>query len=74
MTTKRALRVISLLMFLIAVVFVSIAINHPELGRVIYIGPFRFGYKQWRICYAVYAMVMVGSFAASFLVKNRKNI
>lgn len=70
MTKKKTLRVVSLAMFLIAVVFVFIAINNPQLGRAVYIGPFKFGYKQWRVCYAAYIIVMLGSFVASFFAKD----
>ena len=34
------------------------------------IGPFTFGVEQWRICYALYVLVMAGLFVASFLVKG----
>lgn len=70
MTKKKTLRVVSLLMLLVAVIFVFIAITHPTLGRVVYIGPFRFGAKQWRVCYAAYVVVMIGLFVASFFVKD----
>lgn len=72
MTKKKALRVVSLLMLLIAVAFVFIAINNPQLGRVIYIGPFRLGAAQWRVCYAAYVVVMIGLFIASLFVKERR--
>lgn len=70
MTKKKTLRVVSLLMLLVAVIFVFIAINNPQLGRVAYIGPFRLGAEQWRVCYAAYVVVMIGLFAASFFVKD----
>lgn len=72
MTKKKTLRVISLLMFLIAIIFVFCAISNPALGRAIYIGPFRLGAEQWRICYAAYLAVMVGLFVSSFFVKDRR--
>ena len=62
--------VLRLAMFAIAVVFVICCMSCPTLGQVIRIGPFRFGAEQWRVCYAVYAAVAVGLFAASFFVKN----
>lgn len=70
MVKKKILRVISLLMLLVAVIFVFIAISCPTLGRVIYIGPFRFGAEQWRGCYAAYTVAMIGMFVTSFLVKD----
>lgn len=70
MTKKKTLRVISLLMLLVAIVFVCIAVTHPTLGRAVYIGPFKFGYKQWRVCYAAYVIVMISLFVASFFVKD----
>lgn len=71
MNTRMVLRVISLIMLIVAVVFVVIAVSVPTLGKVIYIGKFYFGPEQWRVCYAIYAIVMVGLFLASFLVKKR---
>ena len=70
MTKKKTLRVVSLIMLLIAVIFVFIAVTHPTLGRAIYIGPFRFGVKQWRVCYAAYLVVTAGVFIVSFFVKD----
>lgn len=70
-TRKRLLRV-SLLMLVIAVIFVFCALSNPALGRTIYIGSFAFGAEQWRVCYAIYALVMAGLFLASFFVKNQE--
>ena len=67
---KSTLRIISLLMLVIAVIFVACALSAPNLGQTIQIGNFRFGAQQWRICYAVYAILMVAFFAASFFVKK----
>ncbi len=72
MCKKTVFRLISLLMLVIAVVFVFIAVSVPTLGRTVYIGDYAFGAEQWRICYAIYAVVMVLLFAASFFVKDRK--
>ena len=68
---KKKLRLISLAMLVIAVVFVLCALSAPNLGRTIYIGSYRFGAEQWRVCYAAYSVVMVALFAASFFVKKR---
>lgn len=72
MKTRRLLRRISLLMFVIAVTFVFCALSNPALGHTIHIGSFRFGAEQWRVCYAIYAAVMVGLFGASFFVNNKE--
>ena len=66
------IRLISLALFIIAVIFVACALANPALGRTIYIGDFSFGSEQWRFCYKVYAIVMVVLFGASFLVKEKK--
>ena len=70
MKKRKLFRLISLMMFIVAVVFVFCATSCPTLGRTIYIGSFRFGAEQWRFCYKVYAVVMVGLFGTSFLVKE----
>ena len=72
MKTKTKLRLISLAMFVVAVVFVFCALACPTLGRTIYIGDFKFGVEQWRFCYKVYAIVMIALFGISFLVKEKK--
>lgn len=59
-------------MFVIAVIFVFCALSNPGLGRTIYIGDFAFDARCWRICYALYAVLMVGFFIASFFVKDKK--
>ena len=72
MRNKTKLRLISLAMFVVAVVFVFCALACPTLGRTIYIGDFKFGAEQWRFCYKVYAIVMVALFGVSFFVKEKK--
>ena len=67
---KSTFRIISLLMLVIAVIFVACVLSAPNLGQAIQIGSFRFGARQWRICYAVYAVLMAASFSASFFVKK----
>ena len=71
MRNKTKLRLISLAMFVVAVIFVFCALACPTLGRTIYIGDFKFGAEQWRFCYKVYAIVMVALFGASFFVKEK---
>ena len=70
MKKRTVLRLISLAMLAIAVVFAICCMSCPTLGQAIRIGPFRFGAEQWRVCYAVYAAAAGGLFAASFLVKK----
>lgn len=71
MKTKNILRLISLVMLIVAVIFVFCALPNPALGKTIYIGNFVFGAEQWRFCYKIYAAVMVGLFIASFFVKEK---
>ncbi len=70
---KTRFRLISLVMFLFAVVFAAAALSNPALGRTIYIGTLRFGAEQWRICYLVYIITMIILFAASFFVQDRND-
>ena len=70
MRKKRILRLMGLIMLLAAVIYVFCALSCPTLGQTIYIGDFRFGAEQWRICYLIYVLVMVALFTASFFVKS----
>lgn len=72
MNAKMTLRIISLVMLVAAIVFVLCALSNPTLGHTVYIGEYAFGAKQWRVCYAAYAVLMVSLFAASFFVKSKK--
>lgn len=65
MSFKTVLRLISLIMFLIAIIFVSFALTHPEWGTTFYIGNFKIGADIWRIFYLVYIVIMVTLFALS---------
>ncbi len=71
MSRKVVLRLISLTMLIVAFVFVFIALSVPTLGKTIYIGDYAFGAEQWRVCYGIYAAIMVIIFIASFIVKNK---
>ena len=71
MRKAKLFRRISLVMLFIAVVFVFCALSNPQLGHAIYIGNFRFGADQWRVCYAAYVVVMIGLFISSFFVKDK---
>lgn len=70
MSKAKRFRLISLVMLIVAVIFVFCAISNPQLGHAIYIGNFRFGADQWRVCYAIYVVVMIGLFITSFFVKK----
>lgn len=72
MQTKTILRLISLVMFVVAVIFVVCALSCPTCGSVFYIGPLRIGADVWRAFYAVYALVMVLLFVLSFFVRKKK--
>ena len=72
MSKRWILRIISLCMLVIAVVFVFCALACPTLGRTIYIGSFHFGAEQWRICYLIYVIIMVVLFVLSFFVSKKK--
>ena len=69
---RTVFRTLSLAMLTAAVIFIVCAVSNPTLGTAVYIGGFEFGAEQWKICYAVYAVVTVGLFTASFFVKNKK--
>lgn len=71
MNARKTLRLISIVMLIVAVIFVFCALSAPTLGKTIYIGRFVFGAEQWRFCYKVYVIVMVGLFVSSFFVKIR---
>jgi hypothetical protein len=66
---KRFLRLLSLLMLVVAVIFLGIALTHPELGTVFYVGNWRVGVEVWQTFYVVYAVVMIGTFLLSFFVR-----
>lgn len=72
MSKSGVLRLISLIMFIVAAAFVFVAISVPTLGKTIYIGDFAFDAHCWRICYGIYAAVMVIIFIASFFIKKDK--
>ena len=72
MVTPHILRKVSLVMLVIAVIFVFCALSNPQLGHTIYIGSFQFGAEQWRVCYAIYVIVMCVLFGASFFVGRKK--
>ena len=62
------LRVISLIMFVVAIIFIACALANPALGRTFYIGNIAIGAEIWRVFYAIYAIVMAILFILSFFV------
>ena len=72
MSRKTKLRLASLILLLIALVFLFCAVSCPTLGRVFYLGPFRIAAEQRRVFYRLYAAVTAGLFLLSFLVRERK--
>ena len=62
------LRIISLIMFVVAIIFIACALANPALGRAFYIGNIAIGAEVWRVFYAIYAIVMVILFVLSFFV------
>ena len=67
---KNKLRIASLVMFIVAVIFVFCNLACPTLGDAVWIGRFRFGAAEARVCCAVYAGAMVLLFAASFFFRK----
>ena len=72
MSKRGKLRLISLVMLLVAVIFVICALSCPTCGSVFYIGPFRIGSNIWRKFYAAYVLVMCALFIASFFAPKQK--
>ena len=72
MKARRTLWLISLVMLIVAVVFIFCALSNPALGKVFYIGSIKIGADIKRAFYAVYAIVMVALFGISFFVKDKK--
>lgn len=70
MNRRILLRLISILMFVAAVVFVIIAVSCPTLGHVFYIGSFRVDGDVLHIFYNIYLGIMVLLFLLSFVGKK----
>ncbi len=73
MSRKTKLRLASLILLLIALVFLFCAVSCPTLGRVFYLGPFRIAAEQRRAFYGLYAAVTAGLFLLSFFIRERKD-
>lgn len=72
MSRKVVLRLISLAMFVIAVIFVIIAMSNPTLGRVFYIGFLRVDGDVLKVFYMVYLVIMILLLLLSFIGKKEK--
>ena len=70
MNTRKILRIIGAVMFIVAAVFVYCAVSCPTLGRVFYIGSIRIDAEIKRVFYACYVIVMVSLFIASFFCEK----
>ena len=72
MKMRRALRLISLVMLIVAIVFVLCVLSNPGLGKVFYIGSIKIGADIKRVFYSGYIIVMVALLGISFFVKGKK--
>lgn len=72
MKTRTILRLISFIMLIAAIAFILYALSSPTLGTTIHIGNLVFAAEQWQFCYNIYILVIIGSFAASFFIKDKK--
>ena len=68
MRKPMVLRIVSLGMFAVAIIFIACALANPALGRTFYIGEIAIGAEVWRVFYAIYAIVMAILFVLSFFV------
>ena len=73
MSRKTKLRLASLILLLIALIFLFCAVASPTLGHVFYLGPFRIAAEQRRAFYGLYAAVTAGLFLLSFFIRERKD-
>ena len=71
MSRKTKLRLASLILLLIALIFLFCAVASPTLGHVFYLGPFRIAAEQRQVFYRLYAAVTAGLFLLSFFVRER---
>lgn len=67
---KRVCRVVSISMFIVAVIFIGYCFLHPEAGSVFYIREFRVGSAEMNVVYGIYAVTTVTIFCLSFVKKN----
>lgn len=67
---RKALRLVSLAMLIIAAIFYCCCLVNPALGGVIYIGNLRIGYQAKEIIYLGYFMTVFCCFIVSFFCKK----
>lgn len=72
MGTRKILRVISLIMLVVAVVFVYIALHCPTCTVPKHVLGFRTTLDMWKTFYKGYVVVMALLFFASFFFKKNK--
>ena len=72
MSRKTKLRLASLVLLIVALVFLFRTISCPTLGHVFHLGPFRIAAEQRQVFYRLYAAVTAGLFLLSFLPQKRK--
>lgn len=72
MKAGRTLRLISLAMLIVAVIFVLCALSNPGMGKVFYIGSIKIGADVKRAFYAVYVVIVIALFGISLFVKGKK--
>ena len=72
MKAGRTLRLISLAMLIVAVIFVLCALSNPGMGKVFYIGSIKIGADVKRAFYAVYVVIAIALFGISLFVKGKK--
>lgn len=66
MKKSMLLRIVSLGIFVVAIIFIACALANPALGRTFYIGDIAIGAEVWRVFYAIYAIIMGILFVTSF--------
>ena len=67
---KKALRWIGIFMLVVAIFFLAVALTHPELGEVFYIGGVAVGSAVWRTFYVIYAVVTVALIVMSYMIRS----
>ena len=72
MSRKTKLRLASLVLLIVALVFLFRTISCPTLGHVFHLGPFRIAAEQRQVFCRLYAAVTAGLFLLSFLPQKRK--
>ena len=69
--SRRVLRITGVLLLLGALIFLGIALTHPELGTAFTVFGVRIGASVWRGCYLAYLAVTALLLLLSFFVKKK---